>query len=171
MPYSMESNRQDSGLICLVQLARLHHIAADPQQLMHERGASSDAFDVDDIVRAGKSIGLKIRSVSSDWQKLAHTPLPAICQHRDGHFLILAAIRDDQVLIQDPLESRPLTLPRELFEDAWTGRLVLVTRRASLKGLGGRFGFGWFIPAIVRHRKLFGEVLIASFFLQPVDHT
>ncbi|MDJ0741343.1 MAG: ABC transporter transmembrane domain-containing protein, partial [Gammaproteobacteria bacterium] len=166
MPYSTESHGQDSGLICLVQLARLHHIAADPQQLAHARGTSDNAFDSDDIVRAGRRIGLKTRSIDSDWQRLQRTPLPAIAQHPDGHFFIVAGWRDDKVLIQDPLEARPLTLPHELFEEAWSGRLILVTRRASLKNLGGRFGFGWFVPAIVRHRRLFGEVLVASFFLQ-----
>lgn len=52
------------------------------------------------------------------------------------------------------------------MEESWSGRLILVARRASLKDLGGKFGFGWFVPAIVKHRKLFGEVLLASFFLQ-----
>ena len=44
--------------------------------------------------------------------------------------------------------------------------LILVTRRASIRELGGRFGFGWFVPAILKYRGLFAEVLAASFFLQ-----
>ena len=32
--------------------------------------------------------------------------------------------------------------------------------------MGTRFDLTWFIPAVVKYRKLFGEVLLASFFLQ-----
>ncbi|MCB1797689.1 MAG: type I secretion system permease/ATPase [Gammaproteobacteria bacterium] len=166
MPHSTESNRQDTGLTCLVRIARFHQIAADPQQIAHEHGAPSEHFDADSLVRAGRRLGFKAQSVSSQWDRLKITPLPAIAQHTDGHFVILAGFQDDRVLIQDPLEPRPLTLPRAIFEEAWSGRLILITRRASLKDLGGKFGFGWFIPAIVKYRKLFAEVLAASFFLQ-----
>ena len=166
MPHSTESNRQDTGLTCLVRIARFHQIAADPQQIAHEHGAPSEHFEADSLVRAGRRLGFKAQSVSSQWDRLKITPLPAIAQHTDGHFVILAGFQDDRVLIQDPLEPRPLTLPRAIFEEAWSGRLILITRRASLKDLGGKFGFGWFIPAIVKYRKLFAEVLAASFFLQ-----
>ena len=166
MPHSTESNRQDTGLACLVRIARFHQIAADPQQIAHEHGAPSEHFEADSLVRAGRRLGFKAQSVSSQWDRLKITPLPAIAQHTDGHFVILAGFQDDRVLIQDPLEPRPLTLPRAIFEEAWSGRLILITRRASLKDLGGKFGFGWFIPAIVKYRKLFAEVLAASFFLQ-----
>ncbi|HPE79097.1 MAG TPA: type I secretion system permease/ATPase [Gammaproteobacteria bacterium] len=166
MPHSTESNRQDTGLACLVRIARFHQIAADPQQIAHEHGAPSEHFEADSLVRAGRRLGFKAQSVSSQWDRLKITPLPAIAQHTDGHFVILAGFQDDRVLIQDPLEPRPLTLPRAIFEEAWSGRLILITRRASLKDLGGKFGFGWFVPAIVKYRKLFAEVLAASFFLQ-----
>ncbi|MBZ4170995.1 type I secretion system permease/ATPase, partial [Escherichia fergusonii] len=29
-----------------------------------------------------------------------------------------------------------------------------------------KFDFSWFIPSLVKHRKLLGEVLMVSFFLQ-----
>ncbi|MCB1800109.1 MAG: type I secretion system permease/ATPase [Gammaproteobacteria bacterium] len=166
MPHSTESQQTDTGLVCLVQLARFHQVAADADHLAHENGSPSQHFDSDALVRAGRRLGLKVDAVNSRWERLHKTPLPAIAQHVDGHFFILIGIRDDRVLVQDPLEQRPLTLPRELFEQAWSGRLILFARRAAFGMPEGRFGFSWFIPAIVRHRRLFGEVLIASFFLQ-----
>ena len=166
MPHSTTDAQQDTGLACLVQIARFHQVAADPDQVRHRHGAPSAIFDEDDLVRAARRLGLKAKAVDSRWDRLENTPLPAIARHRDGHWFLIAGIRDGKVLIQDPLEPRPLTLPRELFEQAWSGRLILVTRRASLKDDAGRFGFGWFVPAIVKYRRLFGEVLVASFFLQ-----
>ena len=94
------------------------------------------------------------------------TALPAIGEHRDGHYFIIARLDDERVLIQDPLESRPLVLPREIFEQAWSGRLILLTRRATLAGEDIRFGLRWFLPALMKYRRLFAEVLVASFFIQ-----
>ena len=57
-------------------------------------------------------------------------------------------------------------LSREAFENMWSGQLVLMTRRASLIDLGRRFDITWFLGAIHKYRKLLGEVLVGSFFLQ-----
>ena len=48
----------------------------------------------------------------------------------------------------------------------WSGRLVLLARRAALAGADRRFDLTWFIPPVVKYRRLFGEVLVVSFFLQ-----
>jgi subfamily B ATP-binding cassette protein HlyB/CyaB len=166
MPHSTERNSTDTGLDCLVQLARFHQIAADPGEVAHGHGDSSARFDTDSLLRAARRLGLKARSVESRWDRLRSTPLPAIAEHDDGHFFILAAVSEDKVLINDPLEQRAQTLPREIFQEAWCGRLILVGRRILPRGQEGHFGFDWFVPAILKHRGLFAEVLIASFFLQ-----
>src|SRR5262249_7353206 len=48
----------------------------------------------------------------------------------------------------------------------WSGRLVLVTSRARLAGPDRPFGFSWFIPAIVKYRRVLGEALLGSAFVQ-----
>src|SRR5438552_6017389 len=52
------------------------------------------------------------------------------------------------------------------LEAAWDGHLVLMTRRAGLVDLSRRFDITWFLGAIHKYRRLLGEVLVASFFLQ-----
>ena len=53
-----------------------------------------------------------------------------------------------------------------MFEHDWTGRPVLIARRASLADLARRFDVTWFLQAMHKYRRLLGEVLVASFFLQ-----
>ncbi len=118
------------------------------------------------MLRAAKHLGFKAGSLETDWSRLSKTALPAIAVQKDGRFILLAKIDEDKVLVQDPAESRPLVLPREIFEQAWSGKLILVTQRAWLRFEGKKFDFTWFIPAIVKYRKLLGEVLLASFFIQ-----
>jgi ATP-binding cassette, subfamily B, bacterial HlyB/CyaB len=84
----------------------------------------------------------------------------------DGRYFVLAKLEGEKVLVQDPTEARPLILSREQFESAWTGQLLLFTKRANLRLSDLKFDFTWFIPAIVKYRTLLGEVLVASFFLQ-----
>ena len=157
---SMEREPTDTGLDCLVQIARYHQIAADAGQIAHAHGTSS-AFAADDLVIAGRRLGLKIALVRSAWKRLGRTPVPAIAQWSDGSFVVVAGIRDDRVLVRDPRRSGLQALGREEFMASWSGTLLLVTRRSASLAGAGRFGFGWFIPAIVKHRKLFYEVLAA----------
>ena len=80
---------------------------------------------------------------------------------------MLAKLAEDKVLIQDAQAQRPLTLTREQFlAEVWSGRLILVTRRFALVEEEVKFGFRWFIPSIVKYRSFFGEVFLASFFIQ-----
>jgi subfamily B ATP-binding cassette protein HlyB/CyaB len=80
--------------------------------------------------------------------------------------VVLAKLEEEKVLVQDPVEARPLVLSREQFESAWSGQLLLFTKRANLRLQDLKFDFTWFIPAIVKYRTFLGEVLVASFFLQ-----
>lgn len=165
MPHGAEIS-QDTGLACLSILAKLHGLPADPSQIRHQFAAPGAVLDTLQLLRAAKAIGLKAKEVTTTFSRLEKLHLPAIAQHRDGHYFILAKVSEDKVLIQDPLETRPLSLPRTLFEEAWSGRLILFTRRAGLVGEERHFDFSWFIPAVVKYRRLLGEVLVASFFLQ-----
>jgi ATP-binding cassette, subfamily B, bacterial HlyB/CyaB len=93
-------------------------------------------------------------------------PLPAIVENKDGTFLIAGRFLDGKLLVQRPTEPRPRLVERGEFEEAWSGRLVLLGRRASLASLPDVFDLRWFMSAVYRYRRVIGEVLVASFFIQ-----
>ncbi|MBI4984355.1 MAG: type I secretion system permease/ATPase [Rhodocyclales bacterium] len=156
----------DTGLACLVMLARFHGVAADADQLAHEFRAGGRPCGVAEILLAARSLGLKARRVKTDWIRLPRTPLPALALDGTGRGFILARVDDGQVLIQDPVAERPQLLSEADFRCRWSGELILVASRASLAGELARFDFTWFVPAIVKYRKLLGEVFLVSFALQ-----
>ncbi|MDP2852055.1 MAG: type I secretion system permease/ATPase [Gallionella sp.] len=156
----------DTGLIGLVMLARFHNIAADADQLAHDFRESGKDLSVPQILLAARQLGLKARRVRTDLSRLAQTPLPALAIDPEGRFFILARIDGDQMLIHDPRVERPQVLSAVDFTARWNGELILFTSRASLAGDLSRFDFTWFIPAVVKYRKLLGEVLLVSFVLQ-----
>jgi ATP-binding cassette, subfamily B, bacterial HlyB/CyaB len=84
--------------------------------------------------------------------------------------VVLAQCDGQRVLFQDPGRSsqggRPVIEPLAVFEAQWTGQLILITSRAALAGALAKFDFSWFVPSLVKYRKLLGEVLVISLFLQ-----
>jgi subfamily B ATP-binding cassette protein HlyB/CyaB len=154
----------DPGLITLVTLLRFNGIGADPEQIRHRFGGSP--IGIPEMLRVAKELGLKARARRSEWSRLPNTPLPAIAALKDGGFLFLGKVGDDKALVQSPSSSRPSLMTRQELEAVWDGRLVLMTRRAGLLDLSRRFDITWFLGAIHKYRRLLGEVLVASFFLQ-----
>jgi ATP-binding cassette, subfamily B, bacterial HlyB/CyaB len=80
--------------------------------------------------------------------------------------LIVGKASADKALVQRPGSPRPEAMEREELEAIWDGRLVLMARRAGLFDLTRRFDITWFLGALHKYRRLLGEVLAASFFLQ-----
>jgi subfamily B ATP-binding cassette protein HlyB/CyaB len=154
----------DQALAALVVLLRFHGIGADAGQIKHQFGTVS--IGVSEILRCAKQFGLKARSITTKWERLANTPLPGIAVLRDGGFLVLGKTDDDKAVVLSPLSPRPRLMTRLDFEAAWTGQLVLIAKRAALSDLTQRFDVNWFLDGIRKYRRPLGEVLIASFFLQ-----
>ena len=171
----------DSGLESLALVARLHQIAVDVGQLRHQFSQPNQPFTSDDLLLAAKSLGFKAKLSSSTVSQLNNNILPAIGQTQDGQFFILARIEDARVavgeaaansepkqkyLIQRPGNKTPEVLGLEELKQLWSGQLVMLAPRHGGFGKHQTFNLSWFIPSLVKYRKLFSEVLIASFFLQ-----
>lgn len=155
----------DTGLACLVMLARFHQIAADPDQLAHRFKVSGEPLGKTEILLAARHLGLQAKAVTSSMDRLDRTPLPALAVDRSGGHFILARFDANKVLIHDPRVERPQVISRDELLARWDGELILFTSRASLIGEMAKFDFSWFIPAVVKYRKLLGEVLLVSFVL------
>jgi subfamily B ATP-binding cassette protein HlyB/CyaB len=156
----------DTGLFCLLILTRYFGMAVDAEQLRHACGAAGQPCGDTQVLRAARRLGLKAGKCSTTWARLATLPLPAIARYADGRYVILGQVDEEKVLVQDPRETHPLVLPRRDFEAAWNGTLILLTTRSLWRSSAPKFDVTWFLPAILKYRKLLGEVLLASFFLQ-----
>jgi subfamily B ATP-binding cassette protein HlyB/CyaB len=146
-------------------MLHFHGIAADETQISHRFGAVP--IGITEMLRCAREFKLRARAVAVDWNRLAGLPCPAIVERADGTFLILAKLTMDQALIQLPSAvGRPQLVSRVEFEADWSGRVVLMTRRVSLGDLARQFDVTWFLQAMAKYRRIFAEVLVASFFLQ-----
>jgi len=175
---SSSSGVAQVSLESLCLLARLHHIAADAGTLAHQLGlGASDALASSDLLRAAKHLGLKAKVTTTVPDRLSLAALPALAKLSDAEgrdrWVVLAQCDGQRVLFQDPQAAgggRPTIEPLEVFAQQWaaggSGQLLVATSRASLMGSLAKFDFSWFVPAIVKYRKLLTEVLVVSLFLQ-----
>lgn len=90
-----------------------------------------------------------------------------------GGLGIALKTEQDRVLLARAGESSPMTLSIQEFKAEFTGTLFLIARAA--KGATDpdadaakprAFGFRWFVPELMRHRKVWRDVLLASLILQ-----
>ncbi|MEE2933393.1 MAG: type I secretion system permease/ATPase [Pseudomonadota bacterium] len=161
-----DSQKIDTGAACLVLLLRFFGIPGDVEAIRHEFGEAEKPLGVQDVLRAARKFGLKSRSIKTTWDRLRKTSLPAIAQTHNGNFFVLGQIAEDKILIQSPSSNKPQTLSRKEFENIWNAEVILVTQRTPILGKGGKFDISWFIPVLLRYKRIFSEVIVASFFLQ-----
>ena len=168
----------DSGLWALLAMAALHGIAADEAQLRHQHGR--EPFDLQRLLLAAQQLGLNARAVRQDPRRLARAPLPAVARDAAGRFFVVARIEgaaalpagielpgSTRVLIQRAGEPPAVIALEELLR-TWTGELILFTSKASFSGQMAKFDFTWFIPAVVKYRRLLAEILLISLVLQLI---
>ena len=179
----------EHSLAALCAIARFHQVAADPASLAHQLGLSPSVRPTtDDVLRAARLLGLKAKRVRTSANRLALTPLPALALMRPDsldasgppRLAVLAQCDGERVLLSEPgiaandgdvtataaRTMGPTIEPIEVFAAQWTGELILIASQASLAGEHARFDFSWFVPALVKYRRLLGEVLLISFALQ-----
>jgi subfamily B ATP-binding cassette protein HlyB/CyaB len=151
------TTQTDRGLVAFATLLALHRVAVDPGQLRHDLGHHSPVT-ADDLLRLAKhENGVRARKVMADVDGLSSLPLPALANGPSGWFLI-GKVTSEIALIQ-PTGCPPEQISLRGLNELWSGELVLITTRESIGGAGGRFDFTWFIPQIVKYRRLIGEVL------------
>lgn len=162
----------DTGLQCLVALAGFHQLPADAEQITHQFAIPGQPLGNTEILRAAKALTFKAKLFTFPLAKLIGSSLPAIAKTKAGDYIILARIAEEdgvptKVLVQDLREQTPKTLSADEFNALWSGKVIFLARRMGLReSLQQKFDIGWFVPSLIKYRKLFGEVLIASFFLQ-----
>ncbi|MCW5658552.1 MAG: peptidase domain-containing ABC transporter [Burkholderiaceae bacterium] len=135
------------------------------------------------LVRAARALGLRVRAIPLDPCRLARQVLPLVVAlqprtdpDEQGPALgLVTAAAEGKVILFEAGSNTPLTLTTEEFADragreAW---LMAPEREAAndpdaAAGTIRRFGFGWFVPELLKHRRVWRDVLLASLALQLI---
>ncbi|MBC7597999.1 MAG: peptidase domain-containing ABC transporter [Polaromonas sp.] len=151
-------------------------------------------YDQAAVVRAARGLGFKAQLRAIDPQVLDQMPMPLLVELRSTGtpdtaapateaiediiplaltLGVVIAVSADQVVWLPANSDSPLTALRAEFAQTMSGHAVLlypedeaIRDPDATAGVGPSFGFRWFVPEILKHRKVWHEVLGASLVLQ-----
>ena len=148
-------------------------------------------YDEAALVRAAQALGFKCQLRHVPLEQLAQLPLPLLVELKSKPtssnqtdapitdvlpaspcLALLVAISHDQVVWLPANTQTPVTQALSEFTATLTGRVYLLyplgeaLRDPDAAQGASTFGFGWFVPELLKHRKVWHEVLGASLVIQ-----
>ena len=161
-------NGIDTGLACLVAIAKYYNIPADYRQLERAYVLREGAVDLTTLVRAARELKLKARKYDGlkeeDLDRLVY---PILIRLHSGRSVVITTIREGDIYVMDPAFSQqPVKVDRYKLLMDWTGSAILFTRRYELDKKKDKFGFKWFIPVLTKYIPQLRSVLFMSLLLQ-----
>jgi subfamily B ATP-binding cassette protein HlyB/CyaB len=155
----------DNGVWALALCLQVLGIPADFERIRHEAGKSGTLSETD-LLLAARRFPVKAKALTSSIKRLPKIPLPALAEMRSRGTVVVGKVTDDSVLLVGKGDPGPQALTIADFERDWTGRLIMLTKRAALDDTGRRFDITWFWGAVRKYRAVLYEVLLASFVIQ-----
>ena len=161
-------NGIDTGLACLVAIAKYYNIPADYRQLERAYVLQEGSVDFITLVRAARDLKLKARMYDNlkeeDLDRLVY---PALIKLHSGRSVVITTIREGKIYVMDPAFSQqPVQIDRYKLLLDWTGDAILFTRRYELDKKKSKFGFKWFLPVVGKYMPFMRSVLFLSLLLQ-----
>ena len=159
----------------LGQLCALHRVPFDPRLFL---GQFPPPYSQEKLLAALEAFGFhagRSEAATLDFKAVA---FPCIAFRREGENLVpaIVAASDGAQLVYFHASSRePQNLPLTKFYKTFDPIVLLIRRDAApandpddAAARGQKFGFKWFVPELLRHKRIWREVLLASFAIQLV---
>jgi len=127
------------------------------------------------LLEAAKSLGFATGSFDVSRAGLGKVPTPCVGFLRGESRVpaIVGRIEDERVAYFQAGDYRPITATAQEFRERFEPVLLLVRheRKAPIEGDDGaerasKFGFRWFWAELLRHKRIWRDVLLASLFIQ-----
>lgn len=160
----------DEPMACLRMLARffdlpfrkdvLRRILVDQLQREGESGIS-----LLQLAAVSDLMGLRASILDVSESQLQRLPTPLLVMQK-GHPLLIWQVGVEDALFSDPCVAQERRGLDMLLGYSDEGKLQVLTVERSATSPTARFGLGWFLPALLQHRTILIQVLIASFFVQ-----
>jgi len=89
-----------------------------------------------------------------------------------GNFVLLTDVAPERVVLFEANTNKPKEVTAEEFEASYLGCVFLIAKETEeakdpdIVGEEKEFGFKWFIPELLKHKKVWRDVLLASLVIQ-----
>lgn len=156
-------------LWALGSISALHKQAFDPRLVAASIAPGALA---ETLVSVGRQLGFRVQHRKVNVSDLNSLPLPAIAVVGDS-LCLLAQCQSDQVTLFVALSNEAKVESKSEFGKRFSGEVFLFAPNAhqandpdAMAAAPKSFGFNWFVPELLKHRKVWRDVLAASFILQ-----
>ncbi len=157
-----------TALRCLFLVALHHGVQIQPEKL----GAGGNPADpLGSVRRVMRDAGLSAKVIKKgSWNTITRlgSAYPAMAVQKTGNWVIVLqvvkAADGEMIAIVDPLNEHAgmVLVPEAQFIADWGGTLILCKKRKAEVTESEPFGFRWFIPEIMRHRRILRDVALAA---------
>ncbi|HET9534068.1 MAG TPA: peptidase domain-containing ABC transporter, partial [Mesorhizobium sp.] len=164
-----------TALDCLARAANHHGVDLPVERLRHLYAVDGTPPSVDLLLRMAKEAGLRAQATQLDWGVLSRMgeAYPVLLRLSNGNWVVVlrTAERSDgaaAVVVFDPLAERqdePLIVDQDQFCARWQGDAILIKRENLSPEGRKKFGIRWFVPELLRQRRLFADVAICALLL------
>jgi len=178
----------------LGSISVLHRRAFDAELIARELPAPP--LNVDSLITSARALGFRVKERVSTRAELASLTLPCVALLKDlspanssiefdpdapnpsptsseTHPALIVQVNDTHAMLFRAGTNQPVTLTHEEFEREFTGAVFQFAPLGeslkdpdSARATQRTFGFRWFIPELLKHKRVWRDVLIASLFIQ-----
>ncbi|MBL4776029.1 MAG: peptidase domain-containing ABC transporter [Mariprofundus sp.] len=162
------------GLLWALQSAcQLHRVPFSGEIALRQHPPPYSTASLQQILQSMemKSRWKKVKNITT--HKLRSPALALLSPLKDSEddvsrIVLLVKIEDGTVLFFEQGDQQPKSLAAEVFSQEFTGHLL---RFSPPKGKGVEkerkpFGFSWFVPELLKHKKIWRDILLASLLIQ-----
>ena len=161
-------------LWCLAGLSSAHRLPFDPRMAVQQ---CPPPVLLASLVHAASALGLDLRPRRVAARELSQFPHPIVLLRPEGAgvrlALVLGAGEGTVLVAERDAPARELSLAdasRRYLPDVLQAAGLREEEPAGDAALNARpFGLAWFVPELLRHRRLWQEVALASFVLQLIS--
>ena len=162
-----------SFIQCFCVVARHKEVDISPERLTHDYDIRAERLPFRNIkqIIEDQNFAVKLKKTDpASLERLTET-FPAMITYKDGTWHILAQV----AIVKEEVQYQIIELKAGRFERVnmtkeelvqnWSGDLLLLKKTYALDDEDQPFGLRWFIPRIIKQKKLFRDIAIASITL------
>lgn len=148
-------------------IARHHGEDISPESLMHLYAVDSEKASVEKVVAILKKTKHNAKALKIDTANLKKftKSMPILSWDKEGEPLIIVAVAVAEDKINIFRDKKNEILTSEEFAAFWSGICILSKKIYSLTDEKQPFSLRWFIPQIMREKRVFRDVAIITIIL------
>jgi ATP-binding cassette, subfamily B, bacterial HlyB/CyaB len=169
--YPIVSGRgpKNSTIACFQMVCQVFEVPfrRDVVHQMVERAIQANhALSLEFCVGLAEAIGFSTQLIPIPVNALPNVPVPAMIIWQNSPAVLYKA--SDRELVLGVPDQGLLRLSPQSFAQTWGEQGAVLLLKTNEITPQKRFGLRWFVPALLKHRRVFIEVLLASIVVQLI---